>query len=108
LLENKVIVVEKYHDVRDVQMFAARKIGLLLHIVPNFINENSWTIKSHNVMHPLRRAWVHEILHMSHHGRFLLERVIGGTPEHGLEYAVDIGLKGKSTMLGCHAARVCG
>jgi len=49
-------------------------------------------------MHPLRRAWVHELLQMVHHGRFLLERVIGGTPEHGLEYAVDIGLKGKSTI----------
>jgi hypothetical protein len=32
------------------------------------------------------------------HGRFLLERVIGGTPEHGLEYAVEIGLKSKSTI----------
>jgi hypothetical protein len=35
---------------------------------------------------------------MVHHGRFLLERVIGGTPDNGLEYAVHIGLKGKSTI----------
>jgi len=89
---------DTYHELRDVQMFAARKIGLLLHIVPNFINENSWSIEPHSFMHPLRRAWVHELLQMVHHGRFLLERVIGGTPEHGLEYAVDIGLKGKSTI----------
>ena len=89
---------DTYRELRDVQMFAARKIGLLLHIVPSFINEKSWSIESHSFMHPLRRGWVHELFQMVHHGRFLLERVIGGTPEHGLEYAVDIGLKGKSTI----------
>ena len=89
---------DAYHDLRDLQMFAARKIGLLLHLVPSFINEKSWSIESHSFMHPLRRGWVHELFQMVHHGRFLLERVIGGTPEHGLEYAVDIGLKGKSTI----------
>ena len=35
---------------------------------------------------------------MVHHGHFLLERVIGGTPEHGLEYGAAIGLKGKSII----------
>ena len=89
---------DAYHDLRDLQMFAARKIGLLLHLVPSFINEKSWSIESHSFMHPLRRGWVHELFQMVHHGRFLLERVIGGTHELGLEYAVDIGLKGKSTI----------
>jgi hypothetical protein len=89
---------DTYRELRDVQMFAARKIGLLLHLVPSFINEKSWSIESHSFMHPLRRGWVHELFQMVHHGRFLLERVIGGTPEHGMEYAVDIGLKGKSTI----------
>ena len=35
---------------------------------------------------------------MVHHGHFLLERVIGGTPEHGLEYGAAIGLKGESII----------
>jgi len=89
---------EQSYRLGDLHMFAAQDIGLLLHIVPSFINENSWSIESHSFMHPLRRAWVHELFQMVHHGRFLLERVIGGTPDHGLEYAVHIGLKGKSTI----------
>ena len=57
-----------------------------------------WQPEQHPYLHCLRHEWVRALLLMGNRARKLRRVVIGGTPETGLEYALDIALIGKSTM----------
>ena len=71
---------------------------IFLHVVPDFVIHNFWQPEQHPYLHSLRKKWVRALLLMGNRARKLRRVVIGGTPETGLEYALDIALIGKSTM----------
>ena len=71
---------------------------LLLNVVPDFVIHDLWQPEQYPYLHGLRKEWVRALLLMGNRARKLRRVVIGGTPETGLEYALDIALIGKSTM----------
>jgi hypothetical protein len=70
----------------------------LLNVIPDFVIHDFWQPGQQPYLHSLRNEWVRALLLMGKRARKLRRILIGGTPETGLEYALDIALIGKSTM----------
>ena len=88
----------KCDNLNQVEMESLDKFNLFLRVVPDFVIHDFWQPEQHPYLHCLRHEWVRALLLMGNRARKLRRVVIGGTPETGLEYALDIALIGKSTM----------
>jgi hypothetical protein len=73
-------------------------LELLLNVVPDFVIHDFWQPEQQPYLHSLRNEWIRALLLMGKRARKLRRMLIEGTPETGLEYALDIALIGKYTM----------
>jgi hypothetical protein len=88
----------KCETLDGIKLISIDTFELFLNVVPDFVIHDFWQPEQHPYLHSLRKELVRALLLMGNRARKLRRVVIGGTPETGLEYALDIALIGKSTM----------
>ena len=88
----------KCQNLNQIEIETLDEFNLFFRVVPDFVIHDFWQPEQHPYLPCLRTEWVRALLLMGNRARKLRRVVIGGTPETGLEYALDIALIGKSTM----------